>query len=136
MAIDADKTVNAHGFISKLPEGYDTPLVERGANLSQGQRQLLAFARVLAADPEILILDEATASIDTETEILIQDGLRKLMVGRTSILIAHRLQTIQEADRVVVLHQGEVKELGSHEELLAMNGLYAMLHELQFQETQ
>ncbi|MBT3734086.1 MAG: ABC transporter ATP-binding protein, partial [Gammaproteobacteria bacterium] len=99
-------------------------------------RQLLAFARVLAADPEILILDEATASIDTETEILIQDGLRKLMVGRTSILIAHRLQTIQEADRVVVLHQGEVKELGSHEELLAMNGLYAMLHELQFQETQ
>ncbi|MBT3898862.1 MAG: ABC transporter ATP-binding protein, partial [Gammaproteobacteria bacterium] len=94
------------------------------------------FARVLAADPEILILDEATASIDTETEILIQDGLRKLMVGRTSILIAHRLQTIQEADRVVVLHQGEVKELGSHEELLAMNGLYAMLHELQFQETQ
>jgi len=136
MAIDAAKTVNAHGFISKLPEGYDTPLVERGANLSQGQRQLLAFARVLAADPEILILDEATASIDTETEILIQDGLRKLMVGRTSILIAHRLQTIQEADRVVVLHQGEVKELGSHEELLAMNGLYAMLHELQFQETQ
>ena len=136
MAIDAAKTVNAHGFISKLPEGYDTPLVERGANLSQGQRQLLAFARVLAADPEILILDEATASIDTETEILIQDGLRKLMVGRTSILIAHRLQTIQEADRVVVLHQGEVKEMGSHEELLAMNGLYAMLHELQFQETQ
>ena len=136
MAIDAAKTVNAHGFISKLPEGYDTPLVERGANLSQGQRQLLAFARVLAADPEILILDEATASIDTETEILIQDGLRKLMVGRTSILIAHRLQTIQDADRVVVLHQGEVKEMGSHEELLAMNGLYAMLHELQFQETQ
>jgi len=135
-AIEAAKTVNADSFIMRLPEGYDTPLIARGANLSQGQRQLLAFARVLAADPEILILDEATASIDTETEILIQDGLRKLMTGRTSILIAHRLQTIQEADRVMVLHHGEVKEIGTHEELLALNGLYATLHELQFQETQ
>jgi ABC-type multidrug transport system fused ATPase/permease subunit len=135
MAIDAAKTVNADHFIMKLAKGYDTPLVERGANLSQGQRQLLAFARVLAADPEILILDEATASIDTETEMLIQDGLRKLMVGRTSILIAHRLQTIQEADRVTVLHRGEVKEIGTHAELLALKGLYATLHELQFQET-
>lgn len=133
-AIEAAKTVNADGFISKLSQGYDTPLVERGANLSQGQRQLLAFARVLAADPEILILDEATASIDTETELLIQDGLRKLMQGRTSILIAHRLQTIQEADNVLVLHHGVVKEYGSHEELLAMKGLYYTLHELQFQD--
>lgn len=132
--IQAAKTVNAHGFISGLPDGYDSQLVERGANLSQGQRQLLAFARVLAADPEILILDEATASIDTETELLIQDGLRKLMVGRTSILIAHRLQTIQEADRILVLHRGVVEELGSHEELLALKGLYHTLHELQFQD--
>ena len=133
-AIEAAKTVNAHGFISDLPLGYETPLVERGANLSQGQRQLLAFARVLAADPEILILDEATASIDTETELLIQDGLHKLTVGRTSILIAHRLQTIQEADKVLVLHHGEVKEFGTHAELLALKGLYYTLHELQFQD--
>ena len=133
-AIAAAKTVNAHPFIERLELGYDTQLVERGANLSQGQRQLLAFARVLAADPEILILDEATASIDTETEILIQDGLRKLMVGRTSILIAHRLQTIQEANHVLVLHLGEVKEYGTHQELIAADGLYRTLHELQFQD--
>ena len=133
-AIEAAKTVNAHAFILRQENGYDTELVERGANLSQGQRQLLAFARVLAADPEVLILDEATASIDTETEILIQDGLRKLMAGRTSIVIAHRLQTIQECDHVLVLHYGEVKEYGSHEELLAMKGLYSTLHELQFQD--
>ncbi len=133
-AISAAKTVNADGFISELPEGYDTPLVERGANLSQGQRHLLALARVLEADPEILIIDESTASIDTETEILIQDGLRKLMAGRTSILIAHRLQTIQEADKILVLHHGEVREFGSHAELLALKGLYYTLHELQFQD--
>ena len=133
-AIEAAKTVNAHEFIERLPEGYDSVLVERGANLSQGQRQLLAFARVLAADPEILILDEATASIDTETERLIQDGLRKLMTGRTSILIAHRLQTIQEADQVLVLHHGVVRELGTHAALLALKGLYYTLHELQFQD--
>ena len=133
-AIEAAQTVNAHGFISALPNGYDTVLSERGGNLSQGQRQLLAFARVLAADPEILILDEATASIDTETELLIQDALRKLTQGRTSILIAHRLQTIQEADRVLVLHHGAVAELGTHEELLALKGLYYTLHTLQFQD--
>jgi ATP-binding cassette, subfamily B, multidrug efflux pump len=132
--IDAAKTVNADGFISRLPEGYDTVLSERGQNLSQGQRQLLAFARVLASDPEILILDEATASIDTETELLIQDALRKLTEGRTSILIAHRLQTIQEADRVLVLHHGEVAEIGTHDELLANKGLYYTLHTLQFQD--
>jgi ATP-binding cassette subfamily B protein len=129
----AARRVNAHGFISALPRGYDTELSERGQNLSQGQRQLLAFARVLAADPEILVLDEATASIDTETELLIQDALRKLTVGRTSIIIAHRLQTIQEADRVLVLHHGRVEELGTHEELLARQGLYHRLHSLQFQ---
>lgn len=132
--IEAARTVNAHDFISALPQGYDTPLTERGQNLSQGQRQLLAFARVLAADPEILVLDEATANIDTETELLIQEALQRLTAGRTSIIIAHRLQTIQEADRVMVLDQGEVVEIGSHEELLAAEGLYATLHSLQFQD--
>lgn len=132
--IEAARTVNAHEFISALPQGYDTPLTERGQNLSQGQRQLLAFARVLAADPEILVLDEATANIDTETELLIQEALQRLTAGRTSIIIAHRLQTIQEADRVMVLDQGEVVEIGSHEELLGADGLYATLHSLQFQD--
>ena len=132
-AVLAARTVNAHDFITSLPDGYDTILSERGQNLSQGQRQLLAFARVLAANPEILVLDEATASIDTETELLIQDALRKLTAGRTSILIAHRLQTIQEADRVLVLHHGRVEELGTHDELLARRGLYYTLHTLQFQ---
>ena len=132
-AQEAAKIVNAHDFISRLPDGYDSPLTERGQNLSQGQRQLLAFARVLAADPEILVLDEATANIDTETELLIQDALERLTKGRTSIIIAHRLQTIQEADRVLVLDQGQVAEIGNHEELLAANGLYATLHSLQFQ---
>ncbi len=134
MAEQAARRVNAHGFIMALRDGYDTVLSERGQNLSQGQRQLLAFARVLAADPEILVLDEATASIDTETELLIQDALRKLTAGRTSIIIAHRLQTIQEADRVLVLHHGKVEELGTHEELLEQQGLYYRLHSLQFQE--
>ena len=134
-AIQAAKTVNAHDFIDQLPLGYHTPLAERGQNLSQGQRQLLAFARVLAADPEILILDEATASIDTETELLIQDALRKITVGRTSILIAHRLQTIQEADRILVLQDGRVEEIGTHEELLSAQGAYFTLHSLQFQKT-
>ena len=132
--IEASKTVNAHSFIDALPLGYDTVLSERGQNLSQGQRQLLAFARVLAADPEILVLDEATANIDTETELLIQDALEKITTGRTSIVIAHRLQTIQEADRVLVFTNGIIEELGSHEELLQANGLYATLHKLQFQE--
>ncbi len=135
-AMSAAKTVNAHSFISAQPNGYDTELSERGQNLSQGQRQLLAFSRVLAADPEILVLDEATASIDTETELLIQDALRKLTQGRTSILIAHRLQTVQEADRVLVLQHGKVEELGTHEELLAAKGLYYTLHSLQFTDSE
>jgi ATP-binding cassette, subfamily B, multidrug efflux pump len=134
-AIAAAKRVNADAFIRQLPQGYDTPLVERGRNLSHGQRQLLAFARVLAVDPDILILDEATASVDTETELVIQDALRKLTEGRTSIIIAHRLQTIREADRIVVLAQGEMREIGSHDELIANRGLYATLYELQVQET-
>jgi ATP-binding cassette subfamily B protein len=133
-AIRAAKMVHADSFIEALPRGYDEPLTERGQNLSQGQRQLLAFARVLAADPEILILDEATASIDTETEQLIQDALKAIMTERTSILIAHRLQTIQEADRILVLKDGRVKELGSHAELMAAKGVYYTLNQLQFQD--
>lgn len=129
----AARLVNAAPFIERLPQGYDTPLNERGSNLSQGQRQLLAFARVLALDPEILILDEATASIDTETELLIHDALDKLKAGRTSIIIAHRLQTIREADRIVVLEHGRVAEVGCHRELLAKGGLYKRLYELQAQ---
>ena len=135
-AVSAAKTVNAHPFINGLDEGYNSALSERGQNLSQGQRQLLAFARVLAANPEILVLDEATASIDTETELLIQDALRKLTRNRTSIIIAHRLQTIQEADRVLVMDQGKIAELGSHEDLLEAKGLYYTLHNLQFQESE
>lgn len=130
----AAKLANAHDFISALPAGYDTVLAERGQTLSQGQRQLLAFARVLAARPDILVLDEATASIDTDTEALIQSALAELTRGRTSIIIAHRLQTIQNADRVLVLEWGRVTELGTPAELLALGGTYARLHALQFQE--
>lgn len=130
----AAKLVHADGFISALPQGYETPLTERGRNLSHGQRQLLAFARVLAMNPDVLILDEATASIDTETELVIQDALGKLTEGRSSIIIAHRLQTIREADRIVVLTQGEVREMGTHEELMALGGTYRTLYELQVQD--
>ena len=131
----AARVVNADPFIQELEDGYDTELAERGHNLSQGQQQLLAFARVLAADPEILVLDEATSSIDTGTELIIQDALHKLTEGRTSIIIAHRLQTIQECDRVLVLHHGIIRELGTHDELIAQRGIYYTLHELQFQDS-
>ena len=130
----AARVVNADTFINELPDGFDTQLAERGHNLSQGQQQLLAFARVVASNPEVLVLDEATSSIDTGTELTIQDGLRKLMADRTSIIIAHRLQTIQECDRILVLNKGRVAEIGSHEELLACQGIYHALHELQFQD--
>lgn len=130
----AAKLVHADAFIQTLPLGYDTPLNERGRNLSHGQRQLLAFARVLAMNPEVLVLDEATASVDTETELIIQDALRRLTEGRTSIIIAHRLQTIKDAHRIVVLSEGEVREIGTHEELIRANGVYRTLYELQFQD--
>ena len=132
--IEAARAVNADNFIESLPESYQTQLVERGQNLSQGQRQLLAFARVLAADPEILVLDEATASIDTETEEIIQSALKTIMKGRTSILIAHRLKTIQEADRILVLKNGRVKEIGTHNQLMANKDVYYTLSQLQFQD--
>ena len=132
MIQQAARNVNADHFIRALPNGYNQEVLERGATLSVGQKQLLAFARALAFDPDIMILDEATASIDTETEILIQDALEKLLKERTSIVIAHRLSTIQNADRILVMHHGSIKESGTHHELLQQNGLYRRLYELQY----
>ena len=129
--IAASKYVNADYFIDKLPAKYDEPVTERGATFSAGQRQLLSFARTLAYDPKILVLDEATANIDTETESLITEALEKLMEGRTTIMVAHRLSTIQHADRIMVMDHGEIKESGSHQELLAQNGIYKKLYDLQ-----
>lgn len=126
--------VNAHHFIEALPKQYEDPVTERGSTLSSGQRQLIAFARALAYDPAILILDEATASIDTETEALIQDALPKLLTGRTSLVVAHRLSTIQDADTIIVLHRGKIREQGTHQELLAQKGLYYNLFLLQYKD--
>ncbi|MBN2320173.1 MAG: ABC transporter ATP-binding protein [Acidobacteria bacterium] len=130
----AAETVHAAHFIRKLDRRYATEIGERGSSLSVGQKQLLAFARALAHDPKILVLDEATSSIDTETELLIQDALEKLLKGRTSIIIAHRLSTIQNADRIIVLHRGRIKETGTHQELLQLKGIYWKLYQLQYQE--
>ncbi|MDP4221669.1 MAG: ATP-binding cassette domain-containing protein, partial [Bacteroidota bacterium] len=127
-------TVGADPFIRRLPRGYQTHVKERGAILSVGEKQLLSFARALAYDPRILILDEATSSIDTESEILIQRAIDKLLKDRTSIVIAHRLSTIQKADKIIVMHKGEIREMGTHEELLALNGIYRTLYELQYKE--
>ena len=128
----AAKTVGAHDFISKLPKGYDTILEERGSNLSLGQRQLLAFARALVADAPILILDEATASIDSESELMLQQALDQLLKNRTAIIIAHRLATVSKADQIVVMQEGRIVEKGTHEELLESGGLFASLHSLNF----
>lgn len=130
----AAEIVNADPFIQKLPHGYDEPVTERGSTLSSGQRQLLSFARTLAYDPKILVLDEATANIDTETETLITQALARLMDGRTTIMVAHRLSTIQHADKIIVMHHGEIKESGTHQELLAKDGLYKKLYELQLMD--
>lgn len=130
--IEASKKVGAYGFIMQLPGGFDFQVQERGATLSSGQAQLISFIRALVHNPSILVLDEATSSIDTETELLIQQAIDKIMTDRTSIVIAHRLSTIQKADKIIVFDKGEIKEMGTHGELLAINGYYKKLYDLQF----
>lgn len=130
--IEAAKASHAHGFIKRLPEGYDTVLGEDGGSLSQGQKQLLCIARVMLCLPPMLILDEATSSIDTRTELKIQNAFAKMMEGRTSFIVAHRLSTIQEADVILVMKDGKIIEKGNHEELLAAGGFYATLYQSQF----
>jgi ABC-type multidrug transport system fused ATPase/permease subunit len=131
--IEASKYVNAHNFISKLPNQYDEHVIENGAAFSAGQRQLISFARTLAFKPDILILDEATANIDTETEVLIQDALKKLMKGRTTLIVAHRLSTVQNSSKIIVMHKGEIREEGTHQELLSNKGIYYKLYKLQYE---
>ena len=128
----AAEAVHADGFIERLPHGYEAAVAERGSTLSVGQKQLLSFARALASDPRVLMLDEATSSVDTETELLVRDALRVLMAGRTTIAIAHRLSTIQDMDKILVLHKGRLRESGTHQELLAQRGIYFKLFELQY----
>ena len=130
--MEAAKKAHAHSFIMRLPQGYDTVLTEDGGNLSQGQRQLLCIARVMLVDPPMLILDEATSSIDTRTEIRIQKAFDHMMQGRTSFIVAHRLSTIREADKILVMDSGHIVEQGRHEELLAKGGFYAKLYNSQF----
>ena len=130
----AARVVGANRFIEQIPGAYDGEVKERGATLSVGQKQLISFARALAYQPTILVLDEATSSVDTETELLIQSAIKKLLHGRTSIVIAHRLSTIQNANRIIVMHKGEVREMGTHQELLAHGGIYYKLYQLQYKE--
>ena len=130
--IEAAKVVSAHQFISRLTEGYDTEVGERGTKLSVGQRQLVSFARAILADPRILILDEATSSVDAYSEMLIQKALEKLLKNRTSFVIAHRLSTIVNADKLLVLDNGRIVETGNHKELLEQSGLYKRLYDMQF----
>jgi ATP-binding cassette subfamily B protein len=130
----AASLIGMHDFIMQLPGGYDYPVMERGSTLSLGQRQLISFVRALLYNPSILILDEATSSVDTESEMLIQQAIDKLIAGRTSIIIAHRLSTISKASRIIVLDKGEIREMGTHEELLKKEGFYYKLHSMQFKK--
>ncbi len=130
----AARSANAENFIRRLPDGYGAPVRERGSNFSGGQRQLLSLARVLVFEPQVLVMDEATSSVDTETEALIQDALEKVTANRTCLLIAHRLSTIRNADRIIVLHHGEVREIGSHAELMERRGIYHRLYQLQYEQ--
>jgi ATP-binding cassette subfamily B multidrug efflux pump len=130
--VDAAARAQITAFIDKLPKRFHEEVQERGSTISQGQRQLLSFARALAFDPQILILDEATSSVDTQTELLIQEALNELLKNRTALIVAHRLSTIKHADRILVIHKGEIREEGNHDELLARGGLYARLYELQY----
>jgi ATP-binding cassette subfamily B multidrug efflux pump len=130
----AARAVHAHTFIERLPQGYETEVKERGATLSVGQKQLLSFARALAHDPRVLILDEATSSVDTETEALIQDALKRLLRDRTAIVIAHRLSTIQNVDEILVMHKGRIRERGTHQQLLSQRGIYWKLYQLQYKD--
>jgi ATP-binding cassette subfamily B protein len=132
--VNAAKLIGIHEFIMRLPGGYDYDVMERGATLSMGQRQLLSFVRALLYNPAILILDEATSSIDSESEDLIQHAIEKLISGRTSIVIAHRLSTIRKADKILVLDKGEIKETGTHNELMKQKGFYYQLHKMQFEK--
>ena len=130
----AAREVQADKFVARLDDGYESLVKERGAGLSVGQKQLISFARALAFDPKILILDEATSSIDTETEQLIQQAVETVMEHRTSLVVAHRLSTIQRCDRIIVLHHGDLRESGTHNELLALRGLYWRLYQLQYSD--
>jgi ATP-binding cassette subfamily B protein len=132
--VAAARDVNVLEFVQRLPKGFDEPVLERGNSLSTGQKQLINFARALAYDPRILILDEATSSVDTDTEMKIRLALERMVAGRTSVLIAHRLSTVQRADVILVMHKGQLREFGSHQELLGQRGIYWKLYQLQYKD--
>jgi ATP-binding cassette subfamily B protein len=134
MVVRAAEDVNISDFISTLPNGYREDVRERGSTLSTGQKQLISFARALAHNPQILILDEATSSVDTETEFRVRDALTRMVTGRTSLIIAHRLSTVQRADKIIVMHKSKVREVGTHQELLAKRGIYYKLYQLQYKD--